>query len=187
MDFEEKIEGLWTGYTKGEQIWIFAPCCELTILVDFLTDLLPSVCVKGITRQYKNKTAYIYDPLSNLLSIVLLVGVPSNSVFRHTQNVACGPLVKSCNPLRCYSTHRSNFSHINLKPVCSRTSFSFRGPSSCTPSIIESGVVWVVLCTVVAAGCHLSIWNPVRICHAYRLTTCKKVIVIIIIYRFSQG
>ena len=37
-DFEEKIEGLWTGYTKEERIWIFAPCRKFAMLVDFCTN-----------------------------------------------------------------------------------------------------------------------------------------------------
>ena len=112
---------------------------------------------------------YSIEPIY-LFGIVLLVGVPSNSIKRHAQDVAWGPLIISgfCS-LRCYCTHKVDCTHVNLEIICSRTLCSVWTPSISRFSI-NSTIVRVIPTIIVAAGRHLSIWNSLWVCHADRLT-----------------
>ena len=122
----------------------------------------------------RESTTYTVLPLSHLLGIVLFVCIPSDSIFRHPQNVACGVFVKVTCSLCCYSTYRMYSTQVNLKIICSGTFLGLWTPSTLTSRLIKSTVVWVITWTIVAAGRHLSIWNSVWVCHAHGLTYWKR-------------
>ena len=113
---------------------------------------------------------YSIEPMY-LLSIVFLVGVPSNFIKRHAQDVARGPLITSDYwSLRCYCTHNVDCTHVNLEITCSWMKFLSVWAPSTSRFSIKSTMVWVIPIIEVAAGRHLSIWNPVWVCHADRFT-----------------